>query len=161
MQLYFDDHYPNVPNYFIRRSDLQPRHMPEYSAVYIVIDRQRRVEYVGETKNLRHRISEHGGFSHNSGIAWINVDSSMLAFTECWFIATLRPYRNGTQRKYLKDCSRSAVVDRTIHRLWVVGRHVRLCDGTSGFIDRVYESSKRIVVNGVSYRICQATVTLA
>lgn len=121
--------YSNGPEYWIQAIS-EPRHIPNYAAVYIVVDCDGYVKYVGQTTNLRSRYKDHWNVIITKGdaVGWIKCDESELMFMECWFIAVLRPYKNGNANKNTKKVARDRSVKIKINpeKVWKPGRVVRL-----------------------------------
>lgn len=121
--------YPKGPDYWIQAIS-EPRHVPNYSAVYIVVDRDGYVKYVGQTTNLRSRYKDHWNviITECDAVGWIRCEEDELMFMECWFIAVLRPYKNGNANKKTKKVARDRSVKVTIkpEKVWKPGRTVRL-----------------------------------
>lgn len=168
MQMFFDGHYPTLPEYWIFPT-AQPRHIPTYSAVYIIVDQFGTVQYVGQTTNMRQRYSDHQRWMKpKDKIGWIACPEEELLFMESWFIATLRPWMNANQNKRAAKAlaNKSAKLDVSASHVWKRGRLAEVNDSTScyksrwsGRIEDVKDN--RVCVNGEWRSKNRVTVTLA
>jgi excinuclease UvrABC nuclease subunit len=88
--------YPSLPSFWVLATQ-EPRHVPTFAAVYIILDVNRYVKYVGQMTNLRSRYKDHlkKVIREGDALGWLKCEQEELMFLECWFIATLRPYLNG------------------------------------------------------------------
>jgi hypothetical protein len=149
MQMFFDGHYPTLPEYWIC-SGAEPRHIPKYSAVYIIVDRVGVVKYVGQTTNLQQRYKCHVGrtFLPRDKIGWIQCEVQELLFMECWFIATLRPWINANQNKRAAKAmaKKSARLDVSASKVWKCGRFAEVVCGQKyrGRIEELNERGAKI-----------------
>jgi hypothetical protein len=164
MQMFFDGHYPALPNYWIC-SGTEARHIPTYSAVYIIVDRFGVVKYVGQTTNLQQRYKDHSGrkFLTKDKIGWIQCDEQELLFMECWFIATLRPWMNANQNKRAAKAmaKKSARLEVSASKVWKRGVLAEVMFGQVcvGRIEELDERNAKI--NGKWWRRSCVRVTLA
>lgn len=168
MQMFFDGHYPTLPDYWIF-SGAEPRHIPSYSAVYIIIGVDHIVKYVGQTTNMKQRYGDHCRWMKpKDRIGWIRCELQELLFMEAWFIATLRPYMNANQNKRATKAlaKKSARLDVSAEVVWKRGRAAEVNDTTrlgecrwSGVIEEV--SKLTVKVSGQWKARSKVTITLA
>ena len=155
MQMFFDGHYPSLPEFWIHPI-AERRHIPIYSAVYIVTDNQGIVKYVGQTTNLGQRYADHQRWMKaNDRFGWISCSINELLFMESWFIATLQPWMNANQNKraslaLAKTSARLAVKTSLV---WKRGRFAQVNEATrcmqskwNGVIEDVLE--KNVCISG-------------
>lgn len=50
--------------------------------------------YVGKSRDLRSRIKSHKHFYGTFPVTWVEIPGTQLEWAECFYIGTLRPYRN-------------------------------------------------------------------
>ena len=119
--------YPDLPELWVLASQ-EPRHIPTFPAVYIILDANRYVKYVGQTTNLRSRYKDHlkKVIKEGDAIGWLKCEQEELMFLECWFIATLRPYLNGNAHKRSRRAATEIKVRLSVkpEPIWRVGRKV-------------------------------------
>lgn len=124
MQKFFDGFYPESPPYLIV-ANVEPRHIPTYSAVYVIAGSNMVVKYVGQTTNMQQRYRDHVKWMNKTDrIGWIFCEPNELLFMEAWFIATLRPWRNANQNKRSTRTytSCSAKISTCVESVWKKGR---------------------------------------
>lgn len=146
MQRFFDAYYPEVPKTWFRVGELSATYLPETPGIYFFLDWHRRVRYVGETQNIRARAGCHFTSADRRGwFAWIDVPTDMLQFTECWFIATLRPYESD-YRKSRRSVDGAARLAIRREPVWKVGRKAQFRDIVA-VIEDVFE--KDVILDGL------------
>lgn len=123
--------YPSLPSLWVLGST-DIRHIPTYSAVYIITSKDGVVKYVGQTTFLRQRYADHRGglLGKYDRIGWIKCARDELAFVESWFIATLRPWANENKNKRQRTCSDKVKVTLDVRpsRVWQVGRQAEVTE---------------------------------
>ena len=164
MQMFFDGHYPSVPNKWIYPS-AEPRHIPDIACVYIVVDEFCKVKYVGQTTSIRRRYKEHGRWMRpKDKIGWVQCAESELIFLEAWFIATLRPYRNANQNKRAQKAAsnHSAQLFVKAKHVWQKGQKITVMDWNGNAENGIIEATqdKKVQVNGRWWSKSFATVAL-
>lgn len=165
MQMFFDGHYPAPPREWFSASE-EPRHIPDISAVYIAVGKDKLVKYVGQTTSMKRRFAEHKSWlKATDRVGWIPCQDSELVFLESWFIATLRPYLNANQNKSASKAlaMSSALLETRVSSVWKVGRTVACnqskCNFGSGIICGL-SKDRFMLNNGFWYPKSTGTVCL-
>lgn len=164
MQMFFDGYYPELPTKWIYPG-AEPRHIPDVPCVYIVVDTKGIVKYVGQTTSIRRRYKEHSRWMKKEDkIGWIECKESELLFLECWFIATLRPYRNANENKKAQKASskRSARVSVKAKHVWQKGQKVLVKEWSGSSLIGTIEAlqDKQVYVCGRWWSRALATVLI-
>jgi len=90
----FAGRYPQLPQVWYYPSML-PQEIPDVSAVYVVLNVNCEVLYVGETQSMRRRYAEHKRWMRRRyKFSWIEVMPDERIFVQSHFIAALRPIKN-------------------------------------------------------------------
>lgn len=95
MEFYAENTYEDRPVFFVP-GDTQPKHIPNCHCVYIIIDKNDFVKYVGQTTSMRQRFRDHKNdkLQPTDWIGWVKCSTHNLIYMESWFIAILRPPLN-------------------------------------------------------------------
>lgn len=86
------DTYPPVPKHGSPKKVIS-KHFAGKSGIYIA-RRNDVVAYVGKSVDVGNRMSGHEKVFNEDLVSVIEMDASEISVAECWYIATLRPYRN-------------------------------------------------------------------
>lgn len=84
--------YPPAPKYGSHKKVIS-KHFAGKSGIYIA-RRNEVVAYVGKSVDVGNRMSGHEKVFDEDIVSVIEMDASEISVAECWYIATLRPYRN-------------------------------------------------------------------